>query len=64
MRFDVGNGWDLELMAEKEFLGYLLCTKVVLVKHRDRTYGQKELCWGREEWSILYFQVGRGLGRV
>ena len=34
-----------------------------LLKHRDRTHGQKELLpRGCEEWPIIYTQVGRGLG--
>ena len=49
-------------MAKKEFLRHLWCKKVVLLKHGDRTRGQKELHWGHEEWPIIYFQVGRGLG--
>ena len=49
-------------MAKKEFLRYLWCKKVILLKHRDRTHGQKELYWGHEEWPITYFQVGKGLG--
>ena len=30
-------------MAKKEFLKTSLVQKVVLLKHRDRTHGQKEL---------------------
>ena len=33
--------------------------KVVLLKHRDKTYGQKELCHSHEEWPIVYLQAGR-----
>jgi len=51
-------------MAKKEFLRHLCCKKVVLLKHRDRTHGQKELHWGHEEWPIIYFQVARGFGIV
>ena len=38
--------------------------KVILLKHRDRTHGQKELPWGCEEWLIIYLQVGRGLRKA
>ena len=41
-----------------------LVQKVVLLKHRDKIHGQKELPWGLEEWPIIDFQVGRGLGRA
>ena len=51
-------------MAKKEFLRHLWCKKVVLLKHGDRTGGQKEVHWGREEWPIIDFQVGRELGIV
>ena len=51
-------------MAKKEFLIRLWYKKVVLLKHRDSTHGQKEMHQGNEEWPIIYLQVGRGLGRV
>ena len=51
-------------MAQKEFLRCLWCKKVVLLKSRDRTLGQTELRLDHEEWPIIYFQVGRGLGLV
>ena len=35
--------------AKKEFLRFLWCKKVVLLKHGDRTCGQKGLHWGHEE---------------
>ena len=35
-----------ELMAKKEFLSRLWCKKVIVLKHGDRTRGQKELHWG------------------
>ena len=53
--------WGSEPMAKKEFLRCLRCKKVVLLKHGDRTVGRK-LCWGCEEWLIIYLQIGRGLG--
>ena len=40
----------------------LVQKKVVLLKHGDRTCGQKELHQGHEEWPIIYFQFSRGLG--
>ena len=49
-------------MANKEFLRHLQCKKVVFLKHGDGTCGQKELHWGAEEWPVINFQVGRGLG--
>ena len=33
-----------------------------VLKHEDRTPGQKELHWGHKEWPVIYIQVGRGLG--
>jgi len=36
------------------------CKKVVLLKHRVRTPGQKELHWGCEEQLIIYYGVGGG----
>ena len=38
--------WGSEPTAKKEFLRHLRCTKVVFLKHRDRTRGQKELHGG------------------
>ena len=52
-------GWGPEPMAEK-FLRHPGCGKMVLLKHRDRTHGQKELPWGCEEWLIIYNGVGGG----
>jgi len=38
---------------------------VILLKHGDRTSGQKELQdWGREEWLIIYLGVGGGKEKV
>ena len=54
----------LEQTAKKDFLKHLWCKKVVLLKHRDRTHGQKELHQSHEEWLIIYFQVERGLGKA
>ena len=39
----------LEKTAKKEFLRRLWCKKVILLKHRDRIRGQKELHWGCEK---------------
>ena len=50
--------------AKKKFLRHLWCKKVNLLKHRDRTRGQKELHWGHEEQLRIYFQVERGVGRA
>ena len=44
-------------MAKKEFLRCLWCKKVILLKHGDRTRGQKELHWGCEEWLVIYYGV-------
>ena len=49
-------------MAKKEFLRCLWCKKVVLLKYRNKTHGQKVLHCGHEEWLIIYLQVGRVLG--
>ena len=48
-------------MTKKEFLRCLQCKKVVLLEHGYRTFGQKELHGGHEEWLIMYFQGGRVL---
>ena len=32
--------------------------KMILLKHGNRTPGQKELSWGCEEWLVLYYGVG------
>ena len=50
----------LEPMPEKEFLKMSLVQKVILLKHGDRTRGQKELYWGPEEWLVVYYEVERG----
>ena len=36
----------------------LWCKKVILLKHRNRTRGQKELHWGCEEWLLICCGVG------
>ena len=38
--------------------------KVILLKHGDRTHRQKELHQDHEEWPIIDFQAGKGLGRA
>ena len=45
-----GDGGGLEPMAKKEFLKTSLVQKKggILLKHRDRTHGQEELCWDCE----------------
>ena len=48
MGFWSGDGGP-ELTAKKGFLRHLWYKKVILLKHRDRTHGQKELHWGCEE---------------
>ena len=35
-----------------------LCKKVVLLRHGDRTPGQEERLWGREEGLIAHLGVG------
>ena len=53
----------LEPITKKEFLKYLWCKMVLLLKHGDRTHGQEErLPQACEEWLIIYLGVGRGLG--
>ena len=53
--------WNPELIAEKEFLRCLWCKMVVVLKHRGRTRGQKDLLpWDCEEWLIIYLGVGLG----
>lgn len=47
-------------MAKKEFLRRLRCRKVILLRHQDRTRGQKELPWGCEERLTLAFKFGAG----
>ena len=54
--------WGLEPKAKKEFLRCLRCKKMVLLKHMDRTLGQRMLHWGCDRRLIIYLQVGRGLG--
>jgi len=51
-----------EAFGQERILEMSLVQKVVLLKPGDRTRGQKELYWGPEEWPIIYFQGGRGLG--
>ena len=50
-------------MVRKE-LRHLWCKMVLLLGHRDRTHGQKELLWDYEKQLIIYFQVGRELGKA
>lgn len=61
---DVGKMLGFEAGSQEEFLSCLRCQKVLLLKSGDRIRGPKELQWGREEWPIIYFPVGRGLGRI
>ena len=44
-------------MAKKEFLRLLSCKMVVLLKHGDRTHGQKELHWCSEEQLIIHLEL-------
>ena len=46
-------------MAKKEFLRHLWCKKVILLKHGDRTRGQKELHWGYGGGPADYILSGR-----
>ena len=39
--------------VKKEFLRSLQYKEVVLLKHKDRTHGQKELYWDCEEQLII-----------
>ena len=49
-------------MTKKEFLRHLWCKLVVLLKHRDRTPGQKKLLpRAYEGWLIIYLGVGKVL---
>ena len=52
--------WGLEPGAEgqERILETSLVQNVGLLKHRDRTHGQKELPWG----CLGTFKVGRGQG--
>ena len=50
----------MELIAKKEFLKMSLMQKVILLKHGDRTCGQKELHWDCEEWLLIYYGAGGG----
>ena len=48
-----------EPTTKKEFLRCLWCILMVLLKHRDRTHGLKELLpGGCERWLIIYLGVG------
>ena len=60
---DVGKILDSKLMTKKEFLR-CLGQKGGFIKAWGQDHVQKELYWVHEEWPILYFQVGRGLGIV
>ena len=46
-------------MARKEFLRYLWCKKVILLKQGE-DYGQKEVHSSGKEQLIMYFGVGEG----
>lgn len=58
----VGRTLGFEAYGQERILEGSLVQKCDFIKAWDRTPGQKELPWGHEEWRILYFQVGRGLG--
>lgn len=57
---DVGKTLGFEADGQEGILETSLLRKGGLLKHRDRTPGQKERHWGREEWPVAYFQIGRG----
>ena len=57
---DGGKMLGFKADGQERILETSLVQKVVLFKYRDRTFGQKGLHWGHEEWSIIYFQAGRG----
>ena len=47
--------------TKREFLRHLWCKNGGLLKHEDRTHGQKEqLHRGCEGWLIIYHGVGGG----
>ena len=47
-------------MTKKEFLKISLVQKLILLKHRDRTLGQKELLWDHKERLVIYYGIGGG----
>lgn len=52
-------GWGAEPMAKKKFFRHPWCKMGVSLKHRNRTYGQKEpLRRGCEGWPTIYLGVG------
>ena len=61
------NSWELWYNSHHnspQFVVMSLVQKGGLIKAQGQDLGQKELHPGHEEWPIIYFQVGRGLGRA
>ena len=61
---DVGKMLGFQADSQERILEMSLVQRDVLLTHRDRIQGQKELPWGHEEWPIIYFQVGKGLRKA
>ena len=51
-----------EADSQERILETSLVQKGDCIKARGQDMWQKEQHWGHEEWPIIYFQVGRGLG--
>ena len=60
--YDVGKILGFEANGPERILEMSLVQKGGFIKARGWTGGQKELHQGHEEWPIIYFQGGRGLG--
>ena len=54
--------WGLEVSGQERILETSSVQKGGFIKARGQDLRQKELPWGCEEWLIIYFQAGRGLG--
>lgn len=55
--------WGSEPKAKKEFLRCLGCKQVFLLRHGDRSYGQRGLPRDCEEQLIIYYGIGGGKAR-
>lgn len=49
--------------GQEKLLRHLRCKKVVLLKYRDKSHGQKELHWGCDKATEYAFKSGWGLGQ-
>ena len=53
----MGSGTDDQERILEDAFG---AKKVILLKHRDKTCGEKKLPWHPEERLVIYLGVGRG----